>query len=328
MRQMRLSVANVRGFTLIELMVAMLLGLVVIAGVGSVFLSNQRVYRTNRALSDVQDSSRVAFELLARDVRNAGLTACSNSGRISNVLNAGPNAGGTAWWADWGHAVRGYAGDDADVAAGTSAGDRIAGTPSVQLIGGDESSFSVATHDPTTALFTLNESSADLNASGVYVVCDFDHAAIFKASAFNNGAKTLAHGTAGDNCSAGLGYPTVCTGTANSYTFGANSLVTQLNAADWYVGRNPANGTSLYRLARNGNAFERLEMVRGVTSMGLTYFQPGLSTQFVDAANVTNWALVSAVRINLRVQSSDGTAGASPIDRSFTTTTTVRNRVE
>lgn len=101
MRQMRLSVANVRGFTLIELMVAMLLGLVVIAGVGSVFLSNQRVYRTNRALSDVQDSSRVAFELLARDVRNAGLTACSNSGRISNVLNAGPNAGGTAWWADW-----------------------------------------------------------------------------------------------------------------------------------------------------------------------------------------------------------------------------------
>lgn len=327
MRQQRLRNARVRGFTLVELMVAMLLGLVVIAGVGSVFLSNQRVYRTNRALSDVQDSSRVAFELLARDIRNAGLTACSNSGRVSNVLNAGPNNGGTAWWANWNNAVHGYAGNDSDVAAGTGEGDRVASTPSVQLIGGDESSFSVATHDPTTALFTLNESSADLNANGVYIVCDFDHAAIFKASAFNNGAKTLAHGTAGDNCSAGLGFPTVCSGTANSYTFGANALVTQLNAADWYVGKNPVNGTSLYRLARSGNAFIRAEMVRGVTSMAITYHQSGLATQFVTADNVSNWALVSAVRITLRVQGSEGGPNASTVDRSFATTTTVRNRV-
>lgn len=328
MRPLRVRTGSARGFTLIELMVAMLLGMVVVAGVGSVFLSNQRVYRTNRALSDVQDSSRVAFELLARDIRNAGLTACSNSGRVSNVLNAGPNNGGTAWWANWNNAVRGYAGDDTDVAAGTGEGDRVADTPSVQLIGGDESSFSVATHDPTTALFTLNESSADLNASGVYIVCDFDHAAIFKASAFNNGAKTLAHGTGGGNCSAGLGFPTVCSGSANSYTFAANALITQLNAADWYVGKNPANGTSLYRLTRSGNTFTRLEMVRGVTSMGLTYHQPGLATQFVDAASVTNWAQVSAVRVTLRVQGSEGGPNASTIDRSFTTTTTVRNRVQ
>lgn len=328
MTQTRFGAAGVRGFTLIELMVAMLLGLVVIAGVGSVFLSNQRVYGTNRALSDVQDSSRIAFELLARDIRNAGLTACSNSSRVSNVLNAGPINGGAAWWADWNNAVHGYAGDDSDVPAGTGSGDRVVGAPSIQLIGGDEASFSVATHAPSTALFTLNESSADLNPNGVYVVCDFDHAAIFKSSAFNNAAKTIAHGTAGENCSAGLGYPTVCTGTANTYTFGANSLITQLNAADWYVGRNPANGTSLYRLARSGNGFERFEMVRGVTSMALGYHQPGLATAFVDASSVTNWALVSAVRVTLRVQSSDEAADASPIDRAFTTTTTLRNRVQ
>lgn len=327
MTQTRLRAANVRGFTLIELMVAMLLGLVVIAGVGSVFLSNQRVYRTNRALSEVQDNSRVAFEMLARDIRNAGLTACSNSSRVSNVLNAGPVNGGTTWWADWANAVRGYAGNDSNVPTGTGNGDRVTGTPSVQLIGGDEASFSVATHDPSTATFTLNESSADLNSKGVYIVCDFDHAAIFKASAFNNAAKTLAHGTAGGNCSAGLGYPTVCTGTANTYTFGANSLVTQLNATDWYVGRNPAGGTSLYRLARNGDIFERQEMVRGVTSMALTYHQPGLADQFVEAGSVLNWTLVSAVRVTLTMQSSDGTAGATPITRSFTTTTTLRNRV-
>ena len=41
------------GFTLIELMIAMLLGLIVIAGVTSVFLATQRSYRTNEALGDV-----------------------------------------------------------------------------------------------------------------------------------------------------------------------------------------------------------------------------------------------------------------------------------
>ena len=68
-------------------MVAMLLGLIVVGGVVSVFLANQRSYRTNQALGDVQDSSRIAFEMMARDIRNAGLTGCSNNGRVANVLN-------------------------------------------------------------------------------------------------------------------------------------------------------------------------------------------------------------------------------------------------
>ena len=38
------------GFTLVELMIALVLGLVVVAGVGSVFLANQNAYRTNVAL--------------------------------------------------------------------------------------------------------------------------------------------------------------------------------------------------------------------------------------------------------------------------------------
>ena len=108
------------GFTLIELMVAMLLGLVVIAGVTSVFLANQRAHRTNLALGDVQDNTRIAFEMMARDIRDAGLTGCSNDGRVANVLNNGPAAGGSAWWANWNHAVVGYGGSQTDPAVTTS----------------------------------------------------------------------------------------------------------------------------------------------------------------------------------------------------------------
>ena len=54
-----------RGFTLIELMIAMLLGLIVVGGVSSIFLANQQTYRSNEALSEVQDGARVSFEICA-----------------------------------------------------------------------------------------------------------------------------------------------------------------------------------------------------------------------------------------------------------------------
>lgn len=318
-----------RGFTLIELMVAMLLGLVVMAGVGSVFLSNQRVYRTNRALSDVQDSSRIAFELLARDIRNAGLTACSNNGRVSNVLNIGPANKGATWWGDWNNAIRGFEGNDPDVAAGTSARDRVAGTASLQLLGGDDTSYSVASHDSSGAQFTLNEASADPIAGDVFIVCDYDHAAIFKSSSYNAKAKTVGHATEGGNCTAGLGFPTSCD-TANVYTFGANAYMTRLNVADWYIGVNGDGGTSLYRLGRSGGSPQRDEMVRGVTAMQLQYHQQDLAGDaFVTANKVTNWKNVTAVRATLTMRSDDPRSGTNnaPISRQFTATTTLRNRV-
>lgn len=320
---------HARGFTLIELMVAMLLGLVVIAGVGSVFLSNQQVYRANKALSDVQDSSRIAFELLARDIRNAGLTACSNSSRVGNVLNLGPSNAGTTWWADWNNAIHGYAGDDAMVPVGTNKGDRVSGTPSLQLIGGDEMSFSVASHDAASAQFTLNESSTDLTSGDVFIVCDFDHAAIFQSSSFSHSAKTIGHATGGGNCSTGLGYPSVCTAAGNSYSFSPNALVTRLNVSDWYIGKGSLEGTSLYRLGPTGGTPTRQEMVTGVTAIALSYRQTGLAAAFVDAASVTDWSAVTAVKVTLTVQGNDSRAGmnASPISRSFSATTTLRNRV-
>src|SRR5690242_15204110 len=105
-----------RGFSLIELMIAMVLGLVVISGVTSIFLANQNTYRANAALSDVQEGSRIAFEMLARDVRGAGQTGCdSTSGRVANVIN--PVGGATPWYADWNNAVHGYDDGSADDSA-------------------------------------------------------------------------------------------------------------------------------------------------------------------------------------------------------------------
>jgi type IV pilus assembly protein PilW len=330
------------GFTLIELMVAMVLGLVVIAGVVSVFLANQRSYRTNQALGDVQDGSRIAFEMMARDIRNAGLTGCDNSGRVANVLKASPTGGGTAaWWADWNNTLVGYDKDStvADPAltgySGTAEKDQVADSDSLMLLGGEGTGLSVKSDVEPTGTFTLNETTANLANGDVVIVCSPDHAALVQINSYSSsGGITFNHAASGSpgNCSIDLSYPSLCSSTS-SYVFVANSQVTKLTAVDWYLAHNPVTGgTSLYRISLVNNAGvptpTTSEMVRDVTAMTITYHQSG-GTSFVAANAVSNWALVDAVQVALTLESTDKRAGTNvkALTRSFTATTTVRNRV-
>jgi len=324
------------GFTLIELMVAMLLGLIVIGGVVSVFLANQRSYRTNQALSDVQDGSRIAFEMMARDIRDAGLTGCNNNGRVANVVNPS----GAAWWNDWSNAVRGYgSGTTADPAltVGTAAGNQVSGTDSLQLIGAADTGLSVAaTPSSTAANFKLNDTTSDLQTGDVIIVCDPDHATIVQITNYTNSNVTVVHNTGSGspgNCSKGMGYPTVCTTNGNGYSFGPNSQIFKLGAVDWYIGVNPVQGRSLYRVsvatAGGVPTASAQEMVRDVTGMNISYHQAGIAS-LANAASVgANWAAVDAVQVKLTVESVDKRAGTDvkAISRNFTATTAVRNRV-
>ncbi|TAM60868.1 MAG: prepilin-type N-terminal cleavage/methylation domain-containing protein [Rhodanobacter sp.] len=327
------------GFTLIELMVAMLLGLIVIAGVVSVFLAGQQSYRTNQALGDVQDGSRLAFEMMARDIRDAGLTGCNNNGRIANVLNP---VAGSGWWTNLGVALIGYTTGQVDpaVAFGTTSSPvtRVAATDSLQLIGAAGSGLSVAaTPSSTAANFQVNDPNSGLVPGDVIIVCDPDHSTIVQVTSPTSGNQIVVHntgtGTPG-NCSKGLGYPTRCSTNGNPYQFGPNSQVFKLAATDWFIGNsaNAASGRSLYRMYVVNNAGTPTptpqEMVPDVTDMKITYHQQG-NASFVGAALVADWAKVDATQVTLTVQSSAQRAGTDvkPISRTFTATTTVRNRV-
>lgn len=342
----RTKVHGVAGFTLIELMVAMLLGLIVIAGVVSVFLAAQRSYRTNQALGDVQDGSRIAFEMMAEDIRGAGLTGCTNNGKVANVLNGGPSAGGTGWWADFGNAVHGYSAtstaSDPGLTVGTAATNQVANTDSIQLIGAANSGLSILKDPEPSAGFKINAATTDLAAGDVLIACDPDHAAIFQISTYNPRNVQVNHdvsnGSHAGNCSKGLGYPTVCSATGNSYSFGPNSQIAKLVADDWYIGNyvdsgsgsgSGVKGTSLYRLVGGTPTTTAQEMVRNVTDMSILYHQSPSAT-LVNAAGVTNWSAVDAVRVTLILQSTDQRAGTDvkPLSRTFVATTTMRNRVK
>ena len=73
------------GFGLIELMISLVLGLLVLGAAFAVFQSNQATYRSNEGINRIQESARVAFELISRDLRAAGGSACSNASMVETT---------------------------------------------------------------------------------------------------------------------------------------------------------------------------------------------------------------------------------------------------
>ncbi|MEO8998342.1 MAG: PilW family protein [Rhodanobacter sp.] len=79
-----------RGFTLIELMVAMVLGLLVAAGIVTVFASTSSSNKAQTQLARLQEEGRFAITRLSADLRMANGQYCTNSGGVAK-----PGSGGT-----------------------------------------------------------------------------------------------------------------------------------------------------------------------------------------------------------------------------------------
>lgn len=65
------------GLTLVELMVAMVIGLFLVAVIATLFVGAKQTYRSQDNLSRLQENGRFAMELLGRNIRDAGYTNIS-----------------------------------------------------------------------------------------------------------------------------------------------------------------------------------------------------------------------------------------------------------
>ena len=77
------------GFSLIELMVAVTLGLLLLAGLGTLFLGTSRSYRENDLIAGMQDQARFAMATLSRDLSMAGYWGgmMGSDGIVPNLAN-------------------------------------------------------------------------------------------------------------------------------------------------------------------------------------------------------------------------------------------------
>lgn len=330
---MNLQIAPARstsqGFSLVELMIAIVIGLIVILGASSVFLSSKQSYRTSSALNQIQDGTRIAFELLARDLRQARLTGCGNQNTVNNRIT------GTPWYSDiTDNGLRGYDSTTAaapELIVGTASSNQVAGTESLAIVGAGDVSYGLgATYVATTGL-QITEANPQFSIGDLIVVCDPQQADIVQITGNNGG-----------NFQVAVGSGTPGNATAINRIYDVNALASSLKSVIWYIGCNPAvelacdplrGGTSLYRLIVVGVAAstsittQRQEMVRGVAALGFRYHTTG-AADFVEAGAVASWAptAIDAVRINARLVAMDRTGGAeTPIFRDMATTVTLRN---
>ncbi|MEE1559553.1 MAG: prepilin-type N-terminal cleavage/methylation domain-containing protein, partial [Arenicellales bacterium] len=78
-----------RGVTLIELMVALVIGLLVTAAMLKVYVDASRMYRFNEGLARVQENGRFAIEFTRRAARVAGFWGCYSELSINNHISTG-----------------------------------------------------------------------------------------------------------------------------------------------------------------------------------------------------------------------------------------------
>lgn len=75
---------NMRGFTLIEMMVAVVLGIIVSGGIISLFASTSKASRVQTSLARVQEAGRFVMSTLATDMRMINSQYCSSTGGKSH----------------------------------------------------------------------------------------------------------------------------------------------------------------------------------------------------------------------------------------------------
>jgi type IV pilus assembly protein PilW len=328
--------SRARGLSLVELMISMVLGLVLMGGAFIVFMGSQTGFKTSDNLSRMQDSARIAFVIMSREIREAGSTGCGNGSRIdtalyrrnASILNAAQTSP-PAWWSVMADGIQGF---DAGVTTpavgvGTAAGERVAGTAAIRVAGAFGSGFSIDAHDDTLNKFTLNTGTSGISANDVLIACDYKQSTIFVASSVAATAITYATSSAG-NCGTALGYD--MTGLCPATDYNYDPLVSRLSrfgASTWYIGKGADGRSSLFRIFLDGVPEE---IATGVSNMQLVYLQEG-GLSYVSAATVADWSKVLAVRVTLSFEGqsagvSTDTSGNGRLTTETTSTVMLRNR--
>jgi type IV pilus assembly protein PilW len=350
----------VRGVSLIELMIALLLGLVVSAAAGGIFLANKRVYASTETLNRIQENTRVSFEIMARDLREAGGNPCGGGVPIVSQLVTGTNS----WWQQYEDGLHGYPAGTAapGTTSGGGAAQRVADTDAIDLHLANSGDIRVTSHTTPSAVLDVT-STAGISDGNILLICNSTVAMVFQATGITGSGLKIQHNGGGGpttgNCGQEFQYERNCASGASGskgYCFlvpaGSSvnpncakharspATVVQVQSFRWYIGNNGRGGRSLYRasLVNENDAVtptvaETVEIAEGVTDMNLRYRSNG-GAAFVGAGSVADWAAVNAVEVNLVVEGAagalqgnylEGTDGAS-LSRELTHVVALRNK--
>lgn len=297
---------SARGFSLVELMIALTLGLVVSGAVIATFVSIHTASRNTAGIGELADDGRVALDILQQTVRTAGYMACSTTLRQTETpgLNATPLTG------DFSEALAGYeaAPGGTDTGPGTAValptnppGDGTAGdwTTSAALGGQlDPSTLATASALPISGSDIIAVHTTYSQVAPVYANAA---AGANSVTVVNTGKLTAGSIGVISNCGnsyvdritgVGAGTVTFAQPIPAFYSFPGGSQVGEVDTVVFYIGTGGDGDGALYSYSLAGNpTFQApAEVVPDVENMQILYgvdTSGGLAaTQYVTADQV------------------------------------------
>ncbi len=311
------------GFSLVELIVAVGLSAALLFGVLQIFDANKLSSRIQQAFSEVQESGRIATELLTRDIRMADFWGCApDTDSILDHLDTGdtdydPSMSVTS--------EDGVSGQD-EVGSGVQVGliNVKAGTDILTLKG----SYAMSNVRVQKPYMTVSSATIHIN-SGVDIpkgtrlmITDCNGGDLISNTANNTrvGGEII-HSTGS------LGSGAVDNAIKNlSQTYTANAQIVVPFTKVYFIGENPDGGWSLFR--RDGT--ETSELVRNVNELEFTYGEDtngdGSADIYRTAGAVADMDDVIAVRAEIQAVSSENVFNGETLERTYRVTANIRNR--
>jgi type IV pilus assembly protein PilW len=294
-----------RGLSLVEIMIAMTLGLIVTAAIVQVYLSSRRNQVLQESLTGRQEAARFAAQAIERDAKMAGFRGCLRD--VGNVRNALNDAGDFLY--NFGDYVGGFDAGGAGWAPGLpptiAAAGPVAGTDVLTLRTVDDPGnvfLTAAMAADTDDMVTRSDpGAAQLAAGDIAVVADCGGAAVFQVSAFDAASGEIVRDTGG-----GL-VPGNATKDIDR-RFPAGAQVFRLRTTSYFIAPSEAGtGPALWR--RDGND-DPVELAAGVENLQVLYGEDtdGNRTPdvFVTADAVADWRRVVSIQVALLVAGVQG----------------------
>lgn len=283
--------------TLIELMIGMMLGVFLLGGVLQVFASSRQTYRVHDATSRMQESGRMALEVISRDIRNADYWGCASD--ASNATNNLDTAGS------------GYVDFTTGGIGGTENSGGAPGTDTLILRGGVDSGLGVEPpYGPQASANVKVAAGNGLEQDDIVFVADCSGADIFQITNANpDGAGVLVHNT-------GYGSPgnynvtnPGCPGSnahCLSKIYGADASVYRTQEISYRIGDGSEGQPALFR---NGlellDGIENFQILYGVDTDPVGTAGFGIANFYVPADQVADMEQVISIRFAIVTRSYD-----------------------
>ncbi len=268
--------SNAKGFSMVELMVAMLIGLMILASVSVVLVNSKRNYTTQDSMARLQENARFAIQLMSHDLRAAGYFGCADEiSTVHNQLNA---AASDFYIFDTANAVEGSESKGTWQPSGTTNSLSRAGTDGISVRYADNGSVSITKEMTTEAASMQVSSTSGLQEGDIIMVADCSSADIFQVSSFNltGGFDHLVH-----NPGNGDEWPGNSGGTPHklSKMYGTDAKILKFNSIYYYVDTGASGEPALFRQTLKNKTVggiqgyypEKQELVEGIEDLEVLY---------------------------------------------------------